>query len=94
MFVAEVQACIDEHAMLPPGATIIVAVSGGADSVALLSVLYRLCAVYGVRLVVAHVNHQLRGEESHRAAWDRGRNRDPRNPGVTCPRCLSGALTV
>ncbi len=68
MFVAEVQACIDEHAMLPPGATIIVAVSGGADSVALLSVLYRLCAVYGVRLVVAHVNHQLRGEESHRDA--------------------------
>lgn len=67
-FVTDVQACIDAHAMLDPGAKIIVAVSGGADSMALLSVLYRLRSVYDATLVVAHVNHQLRGDESTRDA--------------------------
>lgn len=67
-FVATVQAYIDAHAMCPPGAKIVVAVSGGPDSMALLAVLYQLRSVYDVPLVVAHVNHQLRGEESTRDA--------------------------
>lgn len=41
-----------------------VAVSGGADSVALLSLLLELRAELGIVLSVAHVNHKLRGEES------------------------------
>jgi tRNA(Ile)-lysidine synthase len=45
-----------------------VAVSGGPDSMALLAVLYQLRSVYNVTLVVAHINHQLRGEESTRDA--------------------------
>jgi tRNA(Ile)-lysidine synthase len=40
------------------------AVSGGADSVALLCLLLELRAELGIVLSVAHVNHKLRGEES------------------------------
>jgi tRNA(Ile)-lysidine synthase len=41
-----------------------VAVSGGADSVALLCLLLELRGELGIVLAVAHVNHKLRGEES------------------------------
>ena len=68
MFVAEVQACIEAHAMLVPGAKVLVAVSGGADSTALLFALFHLRSIYNLTLVVVHVNHQLRGEESERDA--------------------------
>ncbi len=54
--------------MLTPGARVVVAVSGGADSTALLSLLVQLQPVYNLTLMVAHVNHQLRGEESEREA--------------------------
>ena len=64
MFVAAVQACIETHSMLSPGARVIVAVSGGPDSMALLSALYKLRSSYDLTLIVAHVNHQLRGEEA------------------------------
>src|SRR5215475_4046650 len=68
MFVAEVQACIEAHAMVPSGATVVVAVSGGADSMALLCALFQLRSVYNMTLIVAHVNHQLRGEEAEQEA--------------------------
>ena len=64
MLVAEVQACIEAHAMLSPGAKVVVAVSGGADSMALLFALFQLRSMYNMTLSVAHVNHQLRGEEA------------------------------
>lgn len=41
-----------------------VAVSGGADSVALLLVLEELASRLGIRLLVCHFNHQLRGATS------------------------------
>jgi tRNA(Ile)-lysidine synthase len=49
-------------------ATFIVAVSGGADSVSLLIALYELRKLkkLDLRFVVAHYNHDLRGEESER----------------------------
>ena len=50
--------------MLVPGSRAGVAVSGGADSVALLHLLKRLTAEYKTELVVLHVNHHLRGAES------------------------------
>jgi tRNA(Ile)-lysidine synthase len=59
--------CIHRHAMLEPASGVVVAVSGGADSVALLDILLRLRSVEefsGIRLMVAHLDHQLRGEES------------------------------
>jgi tRNA(Ile)-lysidine synthase len=43
---------------------IIVAVSGGVDSTVLLDLLARDRDAYGLRLIVAHFNHQLRGSES------------------------------
>ncbi len=50
--------------MLGQGARVGVAVSGGADSVALLHILKRLAGRFGAELTVLHVNHHLRGEES------------------------------
>ena len=68
MLVAEVQRFIDAHQLLHPGARVIVSVSGGADSMALLSLLHRLAPTYRLTLIVAHVNHQLRGGEAIRDA--------------------------
>jgi len=59
MLIAEVRAGIEAHAMLSQGAKVIVAVSGGADSMALLFALFQLRSVYNLTLVVPHVNHQL-----------------------------------
>lgn len=47
------------------GDRVAVAVSGGADSVALLCLLLELRAELGIVLSVAHVNHKLRGDESN-----------------------------
>lgn len=44
--------------------TAVVAVSAGADSVALLRVLHLLREDFGLRLVVAHANHGLRGRDA------------------------------
>jgi len=56
-----VAATISRYNMLTPGARVIVAVSGGPDSVCLLHVLREL----GIQVVgVAHVNHKLRGDAS------------------------------
>ena len=68
MLVAEVRACIEAQAMLPSRAKVVVAVSGGADSMALLSALFQLRSVYNMTLIVAHVNHQLRREEAEQDA--------------------------
>jgi tRNA(Ile)-lysidine synthase len=49
---------------LAPGDRVAVAVSGGADSVALLRLLENIRAELGVLVLVVHFNHGLRGEES------------------------------
>jgi len=51
--------------MLAPGDRVGVAVSGGADSVVLLHVLHGLISTLALQLMVLHVNHELRGSESH-----------------------------
>jgi tRNA(Ile)-lysidine synthase len=50
--------------MLRPGETVGIGVSGGADSVALLRLLDDLRNELGIRLLVLHFNHQLRGADS------------------------------
>lgn len=60
---SKVLAFATEHSLFSPGDTVVVAVSGGPDSVALLDILASLPSL-GLQLVVAHVNHCLRGAES------------------------------
>ena len=55
---------IAKHGMVCAGDRLAVAVSGGPDSVALLHVLRELAADLDISLAVAHLNHQLRGDES------------------------------
>src|SRR5579863_823784 len=50
--------------MLSAGSRVGVAVSGGADSVALLRLLHRLRDDLGITLAVVHFDHALRGPES------------------------------
>ena len=66
-----VRATIRRHAMLAGGETVLVAVSGGADSVALLHVLTQLTEL-SLRLHVLHVDHGLRPDASHDAEFVRG----------------------
>lgn len=55
---------IKRDGMVRAGDRVAVAVSGGADSVALLRLLEELHENLGVTLCVAHFNHQLRGRDS------------------------------
>jgi len=55
---------IKEHHLVSSQHCLLVAVSGGPDSVCLLLILVKLQEELGIRLHVAHLNHQLRGAES------------------------------
>lgn len=55
-----------QYRMTEPGDTVTCAVSGGADSMALLWCMYLLRDKLDICLQVAHFNHCLRGEESDR----------------------------
>lgn len=60
----KVLAAIREHGLLKPGDRVGVAVSGGADSVAMLRVLLELRGELGVVLSVLHFNHKIRGADA------------------------------
>lgn len=66
---ASVAAFCERHALLPPGATVVVAVSGGPDSLALLHVLRALAPSRQLRLHVAHLDHALRPESPEDARF-------------------------
>jgi len=55
---------VQRHKLIPPGEMLVVAVSGGADSVCLLHLLAGWQQELGLKLHVAHLDHQLRGAES------------------------------
>lgn len=57
---------IERHAMLVPGDRVGIAVSGGADSVALVHLLSGLAGAYSLTLMILHLNHGVRGGEADR----------------------------
>ncbi|HLP78033.1 MAG TPA: tRNA lysidine(34) synthetase TilS, partial [Candidatus Paceibacterota bacterium] len=55
---------ISTRRLLRAGESVVVAVSGGADSMVLLHILHRLAQQNFWKLTVAHLNHRLRGRSS------------------------------
>ena len=60
----KLQSFLEQYDMLQPGDTVICAVSGGADSMALLWSMYLIKEKWKIQIAAAHFNHRLRGEES------------------------------
>lgn len=58
--IRKIKEAIEKYHLLERGETVVVAVSGGSDSIALLNVLAMLSEEYKLNLVVAHINHGLR----------------------------------
>ena len=62
----KVLAAVKKHGMINKGDRVIVALSGGADSAVLLDVMLKLRDEFELTVCAAHVNHNLRGDESQR----------------------------
>ncbi|MDX2137682.1 MAG: tRNA lysidine(34) synthetase TilS [Chloroflexota bacterium] len=58
-----VLATIQQHQLTQPETTLVVAVSGGVDSLVLMYVLHTLAPLLNVRLHIATLDHRLRGAE-------------------------------
>ncbi|MCK4403576.1 MAG: tRNA lysidine(34) synthetase TilS [candidate division Zixibacteria bacterium] len=63
-FIEELKRTIYRFGLLKKGDRVVVALSGGPDSVALLHGLLDIQSEFGLKLYVAHLNHKLRGAES------------------------------
>ncbi|MBP5454465.1 MAG: tRNA(Ile)-lysidine synthetase, partial [Lachnospiraceae bacterium] len=61
-FLKRIENFISDYSLISTGDKIVLGVSGGADSVALLEVLNELKGKYDLRLFVVHINHGLREE--------------------------------
>jgi len=68
MLFDRVRRTIDRYHLLEKGDRLIVGVSGGADSMVLLHLLIACRETFDLSLVVAHVNHGFRPEESEKEA--------------------------
>jgi tRNA(Ile)-lysidine synthase len=66
-FILAVEKTIRRYRMLTPGDTVLVGVSGGSDSVALLHVLAAIAEKWSIRLVASYLNHNLRLEAKQEA---------------------------
>lgn len=69
--IKKVKEAIKKYHMLESGESVVVAVSGGPDSIALLKVLETLSDEYGLTLITAHLNHGLRVEADREAQFVR-----------------------
>ena len=59
---------IKENKMIKAGETVVVGVSGGADSVCLLHMLSRNRELLDIKLLAVHIHHGIRGESADRDA--------------------------
>jgi tRNA(Ile)-lysidine synthase len=66
MLFGRVKRTIDRYRLLEKGDRLIVGVSAGVDSMVLLHLLYAYRETFDLSLIVAHVNHGFRPEESER----------------------------
>ena len=55
---------VQKHQLLKKRSTVVIGVSGGPDSMALLHYFLQRKKSWDLRIVAAHLNHMLRGEES------------------------------
>ena len=62
----KIEETIEKYNMLDNTSSVIVGVSGGADSMALLKFFEKHTKKYNLKLIAAHINHCLRDEESDR----------------------------
>ena len=65
----KVKAYIEKHRMISGGDVIVAGVSGGADSVCMLSVLRKLAEEIPFRLFVVHVHHGVREDAQEDADY-------------------------
>ncbi len=65
-FEKKVQSFMEKQNLTAPGDRVLIGLSGGADSVCLLTVLHRLAATLSLSLGAFHVNHGIRGTEADR----------------------------
>ena len=63
-FIQKFIAYIQKHSLLDKGEKVVVAVSGGIDSVVLLDLLRQIQQSWQLTLSVAHLNHGLRGKSA------------------------------
>ena len=63
---SKVEHTLIAHRMVQKGDTVVVGVSGGPDSVALLHILLALAPKFSFQVAIAHLNHCLRRDESKR----------------------------
>ncbi len=62
----KVEKTIADYSMISDGDKVVVALSGGADSVALLHTLNSIKEKYNFKLFACHLNHNIRGDEAQR----------------------------
>ena len=60
----KVKQFIVDNELIQNNDKILIALSGGPDSVCLLDILYKLKGEFNIKLGAVHVNHMLRGEDS------------------------------
>ncbi len=64
MIISKVKKTVKKYSLLERGDKIVVALSGGPDSVALMDVLAKMAPEMDLQIIAAHFNHELRGRES------------------------------
>jgi tRNA(Ile)-lysidine synthase len=66
IMIEKIKHTIAKYNLLQPNERVLLALSGGPDSTALAVTLAQIAPAMGVKLLVAHFNHGLRGRESDR----------------------------